>query len=205
MDESVAYSTVPPGAVCRARRPHLARWRSVKSASRSVCGMRHYKKPAFWVVAASVAVKSRRGHVLSDEFTLRIPTQMVWSGFHREQSLGADVTDEVRAPIQSVQRICGRTDAVHGLLPEPRNTNARCRASAMEDCYASALFYQQPRANVARSCSEREAAGQPHHRRQDSGSMSRIRSAELRDYLFDVLAQASGRGGPKTMTERRCR
>ena len=75
----------------------------------------HYKKPAFWVVAASVAVCV----VVAVCFLTNPPTDTDAAGlvgFRREQVTYADVTDASSAQPSNVQLTTEETDAVYALL-----------------------------------------------------------------------------------------
>ena len=161
----------------------------------------HYKKPAFWVVAASVAVCV----VVAVCFLTNPPTDTDAAGlvgFHREQVTYADVTDESGAQPSNVQLTAEETDAVYALLDALQYKRLGA-ASAMEDCYARLYFISAAGERCEIMLSEREMLVNP----ITGGKTARLYelrsgSTELRDYLFGCIgASEPAEGEMKTMTE----
>ena len=161
----------------------------------------HYKKPAFWVVAASVAVCI----VVAVCFLTNPPTDTDAAGlvgFHREQVTYADVTDESGAQPSNVQLTAEETDAVYALLDALQYKRLGA-ASAMEDCYARLYFISAAGERCEIMLSEREMLVNP----ITGGKTARLYelhsgSAELRDYLFGCIgASEPAEEEMKTMTE----
>ena len=146
----------------------------------------HYKKPAFWVVAASVAVCV----VVAVCFLTNPPTDTDAAGlvgFHREQVTYADVTDESGAQPSNVQLTAEETDAVYALLDALQYKRLGA-ASAMEDCYARLYFISAAGERCEIMLSEREMLVNP----ITDGKTARLYelrsgSTELRDYLFGCI------------------
>ena len=161
----------------------------------------HYKKPAFWVVAASVAVCV----VVAVCFLTNPPTDTDAAGlvgFHREQVTYADVTDESGAQPSNVQLTAEETDAVYALLDAMQYKRLGA-ASAMEDCYARLYFISAAGERCEIMLSEREMLVNP----ITGGKTARLYelhsgSAELRDYLFGCIgASEPAEEEMKTLTE----
>lgn len=161
----------------------------------------HYKKPAFWVVAASVAVCV----VVAVCFLTDPPTDTDAAGlvgFHREQVTYADVTDASGAQPSSVQLTAEETDAVYALLDAMQYKRLGA-ASAMQDCYARLYFISAAGERCEVMLSEREMLVSP----ITGGKTARLYelhsgSAELRDYLFGCIgASEPAEEEMKTMTE----
>ena len=161
----------------------------------------HYKKPAFWVVAASVAVCV----VVAVCFLTDPPTDTDAAGlvgFHREQVTYADVTDASDARPSNVQLTAEETDAVYALLDALQYKRLGA-ASAMEDCYARLYFISAAGERCEIMLSEREMLVNP----ITGGKTARLYelhsgSAELRDYLFGCIgASEPAEEEMKTMTE----
>ena len=161
----------------------------------------HYKKPAFWVVAASVAVCV----VVAVCFLTNPPTDTDAAGlvgFHREQVTYADVTDESGAQPSNVQLTAEETDAVYALLDALQYKRLGA-ASAMEDCYARLYFISAAGERCEIMLSEREMLVNP----ITDGKTARLyelrsESTELRDYLFGCIgASEPAEEEMKTMTE----
>ena len=161
----------------------------------------HYKKPAFWVVAASVAVCV----VVAVCFLTDPPTDTDAAGlvgFHREQVTYADVTDESGAQPSNVQLTAEETDAVYALLDALQYKRLGA-ASAMEDCYARLYFISAAGERCEIMLSEREMLVNP----ITDGKTARLYelrsgSTELRDYLFGCIgASEPAEEEMKTMTE----
>ena len=160
-----------------------------------------YKKPAFWVIAASVAVCV----VVAVCFLTNPRTDTDAAGlvgFHREQVTYADVTDESGAQPSSVQLTAEETDAVYALLDTLQYKRLGA-ASAMEDCYARLYFISAAGERCEIMLSEREMLVNP----ITGGKTARLYelrsgSTELRDYLFGCIgASESAEEEMKTMTE----
>ena len=161
----------------------------------------HYKKPAFWVVAASVAVCV----VVAVCFLTNPRTDTDAAGlvgFHREQVTYADVTDENGAQPSSVQLTAEETDAVYALL-DTLQYKRLGTASAMQDCYARLYFISAAGERCEIMLSEREMLVNP----ITDGKTARLYelrsgSTELRDYLFGCIgASEPAEEEMKTMTE----
>ena len=161
----------------------------------------HYKKPAFWVVAASVTVCV----VVAVCFLTNPRTDTDAAGlvgFHREQVTYADVTDESGAQPSSVQLTVEETDAVYALLDALQYKRLGA-ASAMEDCYARLYFISAAGERCEIMLSEREMLVNP----ITDGKTARLYelrsgSTELRDYLFGCIgASEPAEEEMKTMTE----
>ena len=160
-----------------------------------------YKKPAFWVVAASVAVCV----VVAVCFLTNPPTDTDAAGlvgFHREQVTYADVTDASGAQPSNVQLTAEETDAVYALLDAMQYKRLGA-ASAMEDCYARLYFISAAGERCEIMLSEREMLVNP----ITDGKTARLYelrsgSTELRDYLFGCIgASEPAEEEMKTMTE----
>ena len=160
-----------------------------------------YKKPAFWVVAASVAVCV----VVAVCFLTDPPTDTDAAGlvgFHREQVTYADVTDENGAQPSNVQLTAEETDAVYALL-DTLQYKRLGTASGMQDCYARLYFISAAGDRCEVMLSEREMLVNP----ITDGRKARLYelrsgSTELRDYLFGCIgASESAEEEMKTMTE----
>ena len=161
----------------------------------------HYKKPAFWVVAASVAVCV----VVAVCFLTDPPTDTDAAGlvgFHREQVTYADVTDASGAQPSNVQLTAEETDAVYALLDALQYKRLGA-ASAMEDCYARLYFISAAGERCEIMLSEHEMLVNP----ITGGKTARLYelrsgSTELRDYLFGCIgASEPAEEEMKTMTE----
>ena len=150
----------------------------------------HYKKPAFWVVAASVAVCV----VVAVCFLTDPPTDTDAAGlvgFHREQVTYADVTDESGAQPSNVQLTAEETDAVYALLDALQYKRLGA-ASAMQDCYARLYFISAAGERCEVMLSEREMLVNP----ITGGKTARLYelrsgSAELRDYLLECISASN--------------
>ena len=160
-----------------------------------------YKKPAFWVVAASVAVCV----VVAVCFLTNPRTDTDAAGlvgFHREQVTYADVTDASGAQPSNVQLTAEETDAVYALLDALQYKRLGA-ASAMEDCYARLYFISAAGERCEIMLSEREMLVNP----ITDGKTARLYelrsgSTELRDYLFGCIgASEPAEEEMKTMTE----
>ena len=146
----------------------------------------HYKKPAFWVVAASVAVCV----VVAVCFLTDPPTDTDAAGlvgFHREQVTYADVTDASGAQPSNVQLTAEETDAVYALLDTLQYKRLGA-ASAMQDCYARLYFISAAGERCEVILSEREMLVNP----ITGGKTARLyelrsESTELRDYLLGCI------------------
>ena len=161
----------------------------------------HYKKPAFWVVAASVTVCI----VVAVCFLTNPPTDTDAAGlvgFHREQVTYADVTGASGAQPSNVQLTAEETDAVYALLDALQYKRLGA-ASAMEDCYARLYFISAAGERCEIMLSEREMLVNP----ITGGKTARLYelrsgSTELRDYLFGCIgASEPAEEEMKTMTE----
>lgn len=145
-----------------------------------------YKKPAFWVVAASVAVCVVVAVCfLTNPLTDTDAAGLV--GFRREQVTYADVTDENSAQPSSVQLTAEETDAVYALLDTLQYKRLGA-ASAMQDCYARLYFISAAGERCEVMLSEREMLVNP----ITDGRKARLYelrsgSTELRDYLFGCI------------------
>ena len=160
-----------------------------------------YKKPAFWVVAASVTVCI----VVAVCFLTDPPTDTDAAGlvgFHREQVTYADVTGASGAQPSNVQLTAEETDAVYALLDALQYKRLGA-ASAMEDCYARLYFISAAGERCEIMLSEREMLVNP----ITDGKTARLYelrsgSTELRDYLFGCIgASEPAEEEMKTMTE----
>ena len=146
----------------------------------------HYKKPAFWVVAASVAVCV----VVAVCFLTNPPTDTDAAGlvgFRREQVTYADVTDASGAQPSNVQLTAEETDAVYALLDALQYKRLGA-ASAMQDCYARLYFISAAGERCEVMLSEREMLVNP----ITGGKTARLYelrsgSTELRDYLLECI------------------
>ena len=161
----------------------------------------HYKKPAFWVVAASVAVCV----VVAVCFLTNPPTDTDAAGligFHRERVTYADVTDENGAQPSNVQLTAEETDAVYALL-DTLQYKRLGTASAMQDCYARLYFISAAGERCEVMLSEREMLVNP----ITGGKTARLYelrsgSTELRDYLFGCIgASEPAEEEMKTLTD----
>ena len=161
----------------------------------------HYKKPAFWVVAASVTVCV----VVAVCFLTNPRTDTDAAGlvgFHREQVTYADVTDESGAQPSNVQLTAEETDAVYALLDALQYKRLGA-ASAMEDCYARLYFISAAGERCEIMLSEREMLVNP----ITDGKTARLYelrsgSTELRDYLFGCIgASEPAEEEMKTLTD----
>ena len=160
-----------------------------------------YKKPAFWVVAASVAVCV----VVAVCFLTNPPTDTDAAGlvgFHREQVTYADVTGASGAQPSNVQLTAEETDAVYALLDALQYKRLGA-ASAMEDCYARLYFISAAGERCEVMLSEREMLVNP----ITGGKTARLYelrsgSTELRDYLFGCIgASEPAEEEMKTLTD----
>ena len=155
----------------------------------------HYKKPAFWVVAASVAVCV----VVAVCFLTNPPTDTDAAGlvgFHREQVTSADVTDASGAQPSNVQLTAEETDAVYALL-DALQYKRLGTASAMQDCYARLYFISAAGERCEIMLSEREMLVNP----ITDGKTARLYelrsgSAELRDYLLECISASDAEEKP---------
>ena len=145
-----------------------------------------YKKPAFWIVAASVIVCI----VVAVCFLTNPRTDTDAAGlvgFHREQVTYADVTDENGAQPSSVQLTAEETDAVYALL-DTLQYKRLGTAEAMQDCYARLYFISAAGERCEVMLSEHEMLVNP----ITDGRKARLYelrsgSTELRDYLFGCI------------------
>ena len=160
-----------------------------------------YKKPAFWVVAASVAVCV----VVAVCFLTNPPTDTDAAGligFHRERVTYADVTDENGAQPSNVQLTAEETDAVYALL-DTLQYKRLGTASAMQDCYARLYFISAAGERCEVMLSEREMLVNP----ITGGKTARLYelrsgSTELRDYLLGCIgASDAAEEEMKTLTD----
>ena len=161
----------------------------------------HYKKPAFWVVAASVAVCV----VVAVCFLTNPPTDTDAAGlvgFHREQVTYADVTDASGAQPSNVQLTAEETDAVYALLDALQYKRLGA-ASAMQDCYARLYFISAAGERCEVMLAEREMLVNP----ITGGKTARLYelrsgSAELRDYLLGCIGTSdAAEEEMKTLTD----
>lgn len=161
----------------------------------------HYKKPAFWVVTASVAVCV----VVAVCFLTNPPTDTDAAGligFHRERVTYADVTDENGAQPSNVQLTAEETDAVYALL-DTLQYKRLGTASAMQDCYARLYFISAAGERCEVMLSEREMLVNP----ITGGKTARLYelrsgSTELRDYLLGCIgASDAAEEEMKTLTD----
>ena len=145
-----------------------------------------YKKPAFWVVAASVAVCVVVAVCfLTNPLTDTDAAGLV--GFRREQVTYADVTDENSAQPSSVQLTAEETDAVYALLDTLQYKRLGA-ASAMQDCYARLYFISAAGDRCEVMLSEHEMLVNP----ITDGRKARLYelrsgSTELRGYLLECI------------------
>ena len=145
-----------------------------------------YKKPAFWVVAASVAVCV----VVAVCFLTDPPTDTDAAGlvgFHREQVTYADVTDESGAQPSNVQLNEEETDNVYALL-DALQYKRLGTASGMRDCYARLYFVSAAGERCEIMLSQREMLVNP----ITGGKKARLYelrsgSTELRGYLLECI------------------
>ena len=145
-----------------------------------------YKKPAFWVIAASVAVCV----VVAVCFLTNPRTDTDAAGlvgFHREQVTYADVTDESGAQPSNVQLTAEETDAVYALL-DTLQYKRLGTASGMQDCYARLYFISAAGDRCEVMLSEREMLVNP----ITDGRKARLYelrsgSTELRGYLLECI------------------
>ena len=160
-----------------------------------------YKKPAFWVVAASVAVCI----VVAVCFLTNPPTDTDAAGligFHRERVTYADVTDENGAQPSNVQLTAEETDAVYALL-DTLQYKRLGTASAMQDCYARLYFISAAGERCEVMLSEREMLVNP----ITGGKTARLYelrsgSTELRDYLLGCIGTSdAAEEEMKTLTD----
>ena len=146
----------------------------------------HYKKPAFWVVAASVAVCV----VVAVCFLTDPPTDTDAAGlvgFHREQVTYADVTDTSGAQPSNVQLTAEETDAVYALLDALQYKRLGA-ASAMQDCYARLYFISVAGERCEVMLSEREMLVNPIAGGKTAWLYElRSGSTELRNYLLGCI------------------
>ena len=146
----------------------------------------HYKKPAFWVVAASVAVCV----VVAVCFLTNPPTDTDAAGlvgFHREQVTYADVTDTSGAQPSNVQLTAEETDAVYALLDALQYKRLGA-ASAMQDCYARLYFISVAGERCEVMLSEREMLVNPIAGGKTAWLYElRSGSTELRNYLLGCI------------------
>ena len=161
----------------------------------------HYKKPAFWVVAASVAVCV----VVAVCFLTDPPTDTDAAGlvgFHREQVTYADVTGASGAHPSNVQLTAEETDAVYALLDALQYKRLGA-ASAMEDCYARLYFISAAGERCEIMLSEREMLVNPITDGKTAQLYElRSGSTELRDYLFGCIgASEPAEEEMKTLTD----
>ena len=155
----------------------------------------HYKKPAFWVVAASVAVCV----VVAVCFLTDPPTDTDAAGlvgFHREQVTYADVTGASGAQPSNIQLTAEETDAVYALL-DTLQYKRLGTASAMQDCYARLYFISAAGERCEVMLSEREMLVNP----ITDGRKARLYelrsgSTELRDYLFGCIGASDAEEKP---------
>lgn len=161
----------------------------------------HYKKPAFWVVAASVAACV----VVAVCFLTNPPTDTDAAGligFHRERVTYADVTDENGAQPSNVQLTAEETDAVYALL-DTLQYKRLGTASAMQDCYARLYFISAAGERCEVMLSEREMLVNP----ITGGKTARLYelrsgSTELRDYLLGCIGTSdAAEEEMKTLTD----
>lgn len=154
-----------------------------------------YKKPAFWIVAASVAVCV----VVAVCFLTNPRTDTDAAGlvgFHREQVTYADVTDESGAQPSNVQLTAEETDAVYALL-DTLQYKRLGTASAMQDCYARLYFISAAGERCEVMLSEREMLVNP----ITDGRKARLYelrsgSTELRGYLLECISASDAEEKP---------
>ena len=154
-----------------------------------------YKKPAFWVVAASVAVCV----VVAVCFLTNPPTDTDAAGlvgFHREQVTYADVTDASGAQPSSVQLTAEETDAVYALLDTLQYKRLGA-ASAMQDCYARLYFISAAGERCEVMLSEREMLVNPITGDKKARLYElRSGSTELRGYLLECISASDAEEKP---------
>lgn len=147
----------------------------------------HYKKPAFWIVAASVIVCI----VVAVCFLTNPPTDTDAAGlvgFRREQVTYADVTDASSAQPSNVQLTAEETDAVYALL-DALQYKRLGTASAMQDCYARLYFISAAGERCEVMLSEREMLVNPITGGKKAQLYElRSGSTELRDYLLERIS-----------------
>ena len=149
----------------------------------------HYKKPAFWIVAASVIVCI----VVAVCFLTNPPTDTDAAGlvgFHREQVAYVDVTDENSVQTSNVQLNEEETDTVYALL-DALQYKRLGTASGMRDCYARLYFVSAAGERCEIMLSQREMLVNP----ITGGKKARLYelrsgSTELRDYLLEFISQS---------------
>ena len=155
----------------------------------------HYKKPAFWVVAASVAVCV----VVAVCFLTNPPTDTDAAGligFHRERVTYADVTDENGAQPSNVQLTAEETDAVYALL-DTLQYKRLGTASAMQDCYARLYFISAAGERCEVMLSEREMLVNPITGDKKARLYElRSGSTELRGYLLECISASDAEEKP---------
>ena len=145
-----------------------------------------YKKPAFWIVAASVIVCI----VVAVCFLTNPRTDTDAAGlvgFHREQVTYADVTDENGAQPSNVQLNEEETDNVYALL-DALQYKRLGTASGMRDCYARLYFVSAAGERCEIMLSQREMLVNP----ITGGKKARLYelrsgSTELRGYLLECI------------------
>ena len=145
-----------------------------------------YKKPAFWVIAASVAVCV----VVAVCFLTNPRTDTDAAGlvgFRREQVTYADVTDENSAQPSNVQLTAEETDAVYALLDTLQYKRLGA-ASGIKDCYARLYFISAAGDRCEVMLSEHEMLVNP----ITDGRKARLYelrsgSTELRGYLLECI------------------
>lgn len=154
-----------------------------------------YKKPAFWVVAASVAVCV----VVAVCFLTNPPTDTDAAGlvgFHQEQVTYADVTDASGAQPSSVQLTAEETDAVYALLDTLQYKRLGA-ASAMQDCYARLYFISAAGERCEVMLSEREMLVNPITGDKKARLYElRSGSTELRGYLLECISASDAEEKP---------
>ena len=154
-----------------------------------------YKKPAFWVVAASVAVCV----VVAVCFLTNPPTDTDAAGlvgFHREQVTYADVTDASGAQPSSVQLTAEEIDAVYALLDTLQYKRLGA-ASAMQDCYARLYFISAAGERCEVMLSEREMLVNPITGDKKARLYElRSGSTELRGYLLECISASDAEEKP---------
>lgn len=145
-----------------------------------------YKKPAFWIVAASVIVCI----VVAVCFLTNPRTDTDAAGlvgFHREQVTYADVTDENGAQPSNVQLTAEETDAVYALL-DTLQYKRLGTASGMQDCYARLYFISAAGERCEIMLSEREMlVNSITDGRKARLYELRSGSTELRGYLLECI------------------
>ena len=155
----------------------------------------HYKKPAFWVIAASLTVCI----VVAVCFLTNPPTDTDAAGlvgFHREQVTYADVTDASGAQPSSVQLTAEETDAVYALLDTLQYKRLGA-ASAMQDCYARLYFISAAGERCEVMLSEREMLVNPITGDKKARLYElRSGSTELRGYLLECISASDAEEKP---------